>query len=304
MSFDRTQSVACVTLLLCVSLLSACGANKVPNEQIDTDLGNQSLKVEGLPDTWAFNADTDRCFAIAEGNYSEGKAVITIHVASSQMDGQENMRMEDVKAIKTLLGDVVLNYKKESGKWILEKADSKSLRAKPISVADWKVTFIPIQLSLCETYKHKSLTTGQPAATPSVELPAKIVDTPSLIGKTADEVRKMIALTPKHEIKGIDNLDYEIVGANKEVLCRYTVRFDKRKFEGVSGELFRLTVDTPEKLGDLLGVDLRSSTPNSTQNGNLVFYKNFTIKGVDLHPRFSRKDSTKGYATFSLDTKY
>ena len=149
------NSIAAVMLLTCVSLFLGCGSKKITNEQIDTDIGNQSLKVtEGSPSVWTFNADTDRCFAIAESKYADGKAEITARVASSQMDGQEDMPMEKVSSIKTLLGQIVLNYKNEGGKWVLEKAEPRELRAKPISVNDWKNTFIPIQLSLCDNYDH------------------------------------------------------------------------------------------------------------------------------------------------------
>jgi hypothetical protein len=157
MTFDKKRNrIAAATFLVCVSLFWGCGSKKITNEQIDTDIGNQSLKVtEGSPSVWTFNADTDRCFAIAESKYADGKAEITARVASSQMDGQENTRMEDVTGIKTLLGQIVLNYKNEGGKWVLEKAEARELRAKFISVNDWKNTFVPIQLTLCDSYDHK-----------------------------------------------------------------------------------------------------------------------------------------------------
>ncbi|MEK6335863.1 MAG: hypothetical protein AABM67_13105 [Acidobacteriota bacterium] len=157
MTFDKKRNcIAAATFLVCVSLFLGCGSKKITNEQIDTDIGNQALKVtEGSPSVWTFNADTDRCFAIAESKYSDGKAEITARVASSQFDGQEDARIEDVKSIKTLLGQIVLNYKSEGGKWVLEKAESKSLNAKAISPTDWKNTFVPIQLSLCDSYDHK-----------------------------------------------------------------------------------------------------------------------------------------------------
>ena len=156
MSDNRTSLIMFGVLLIGVALFSGCGAKKITNDQIDTDIGNQSLNVtEGSPSVWAFKDDSYRCFNLAESKYGDGKAEITARVASAQMDGQEDARMEDVKAIKTLLGEVVLNYKNEGGKWILEKAEAKELRAKPISVDDWKNTFIPIQLKLCDFYEHK-----------------------------------------------------------------------------------------------------------------------------------------------------
>jgi hypothetical protein len=154
MSLERKTILPAVTLMICASLLCGCGSKKIPNTQIDDDLGNQTLKTEGSLGDWSFKADTNRCFAIADNKYSEGKAEITARVASSQMDGQENLPMEKVSAVKTLLGQVVMTYKNEGGKWVFEKAEPKELRAKAISVNDWKNTFIQIQLNLCDTFDH------------------------------------------------------------------------------------------------------------------------------------------------------
>lgn len=152
----KTDFILFGPILICVAMFLGCGAKKITNQQIDSDLGNQSLMTEGPLGVWSFKNDTNRCFAIGESKYTEGKAEITARVASSQMDGQEDIPMEKVTSIKTLLGSVVLNYKNEGGKWVFEKAEPKELRAKPISPSAWKDTFVPIQLELCDHYEHKS----------------------------------------------------------------------------------------------------------------------------------------------------
>lgn len=155
-TFNKTNFSLVGALLVCAAMFLGCGSKKIKNEQIDSDLGNQSLMTEGPLGVWSFKNDTNRCFAIGDSKYTDGKAEITARVASSQMDGQEDLPMEQVKSIKTLLGSVVLNYKNEGGKWVFEKAEPKELRAKPISPAAWKDTFVPIQLELCDRYEHKS----------------------------------------------------------------------------------------------------------------------------------------------------
>ena len=151
-----------VALIICVSLGCACGLlkeNKISNEQIDADIGNQALKVtEGSPNVWDFKKDNGRCFNISESKYAEGKAEVTVRLASFY-DANFDVKFEDLPEekhiVETALGEIVLNYKSEGDKWVFEKAESKKLLAKSISNNDFRNTFLPLQFKLCENYEHK-----------------------------------------------------------------------------------------------------------------------------------------------------
>jgi hypothetical protein len=158
MTLDKKRRfLASITLLVCVSVPWGCRSSspKISNEQINADLGKQSLNAAGNPGTWTFGQDTTRCFVILESKFAETKAVLTVRVASAQIEGGLDTRLEDIKSIKTVLGLVSMNYKNEGGKWVLEKAENQGLLAKPLSVNDWKNTFVKLQLPLCDNYEHK-----------------------------------------------------------------------------------------------------------------------------------------------------
>jgi hypothetical protein len=159
MTFDKKRRfLASITLLACVSVPWGCRSSsspKISNEQINADIAKQVLNTAGSPSPWTFGQDTTRCFEIHDSKFADSKAVLTVRVASAQIEGGLDTRFENISSIKTVLGLISLNYKNEDGKWVLEKAENQGLLAKPISVDDWKNTFVKLQLPLCDNYEHK-----------------------------------------------------------------------------------------------------------------------------------------------------
>ncbi len=92
---------------------------------------------------------------------------------------------------------------------------------------------------------------------------AKVVDLPATIGKSRDEIKKMINGTPKSEDPW---LEYSLPEAE------LTFRFDKGKashatfnFKAVSvGGSTVSGTDTAEQLGTMAGVDIKGKSPTST----------------------------------------
>lgn len=159
MTFDKKRrSISAAILLVCASLFLGCGsrAPKISNEQIDTDIARQVLNTAGNPSPWTFEKDTTRCFEVLESKFADSTAVLTVRVASAQIEGGLDTPLEKISSIKTVVGLIGMNYKNEGGKWGLEKAENQGLLAKPISVNDWQNTFLKLQLPLCDKYEHKN----------------------------------------------------------------------------------------------------------------------------------------------------
>lgn len=157
------MKIMIVALTICVSLGCACGllkGNKISNEQINADLGNQALKVtEGSPNIWDFKKANERCFKITESKYAEGKAEITAEVSSFYSDKMD-ARIEDVQGkqnfAETAVGEIVLNYKNEDGKWVFEKAESKKMIAKTVSYYEFFNIFLRKHFEYCDNFKHSN----------------------------------------------------------------------------------------------------------------------------------------------------
>jgi len=92
---------------------------------------------------------------------------------------------------------------------------------------------------------------------------AKVVDLPATIGKTKNEIKKMINGTPKNEEPW---LEYSLPEAD------LTFRFTKEKADYASFTFKSISVgsasisgtDTAEQIGTMAGVDIKGKTPKST----------------------------------------
>ena len=136
-----------------------------------------------------------------------------------------------------------------------------------------------------------------------VALPKKLVDVPSLIGKSPDEVKNIIGLTPKkdteYDSKGAHYRTdkYEFLDID-DARADASVKFKNGKFNKFDFSLMGLVFDTPEELADHFGIDVRGK---STDKGSMIGYNDFPINGVTVK-RISiiQLTGTKGYGGFAL----
>lgn len=100
-------------------------------------------------------------------------------------------------------------------------------------------------------------------AKPSPAQIAKLVDLPATIGKSKDEIKRMISDTPRNEDPWLEYSlpDYEL-----------TFRFDKGKADYANFTFKPIAVgsstiyglDTAEQIGTMAGVDIKGKTPKAT----------------------------------------
>jgi len=142
-------------LALCVLMLSLCGllGNKgVSKDQVNTDLGGKTISVKDANDTeqqWSFKDDTYRCFAPSEtpSKITETEDVIPINISS--------IRIAEGEETPVLFGEIVLHYKKDNGKWVLESIEPKDVRTKALT-GDAFSKYLDLQMPLCKYFKHRS----------------------------------------------------------------------------------------------------------------------------------------------------
>jgi len=142
-------------LALCVLLLSFCGllGNKgVPKEQVNSDLGDRTISVkdaDGTEQQWSFKEDSYRCFAPSDtpSKITESEDTIPINVSS--------VRLVEGEGTPVLFGEIVLHYKKDNGKWVLESIEPKEVRTKVLT-GDAFSKYLDLQMPLCKYFKYRS----------------------------------------------------------------------------------------------------------------------------------------------------
>ena len=142
-------------LALCLLLLSFCGllgTKGVPKEQVNADLGEKTISAKDANDTeqqWRFKDDSYRCFAPSDtpSKITESDDVIPINVSS--------IRLVEGEETPVLFGEIVLHYKKDNGKWILESIEPKDVRTKALT-GDAFSKYLDLQMPLCKYFKHRS----------------------------------------------------------------------------------------------------------------------------------------------------
>jgi hypothetical protein len=143
--------------------------------------------------------------------------------------------------------------------------------------------------------RRDSPSTVQPTPSPSPVAPKKIVDVPSLIGKTPDEVKSIIGLTPKigtdFTSKGVRHRDYKYEFRD---IGTASIKFKNEKFDGFFIILDKFIFDTPEQLGDFFGVDVRGKTPPTTVD-DTVFYEDLKFNGVNVKSLSLGKYAATGF---------
>lgn len=93
--------------------------------------------------------------------------------------------------------------------------------------------------------------------------PVKVVDLPAMVGKSRDEIKKMLDATPKHEEPW---LEYSLPQGD------LTIQFDKKKpsmltfdFKAVSvGSATISGTDSADQLATMAGIDVTGKTPTYT----------------------------------------
>ena len=141
-------------LALCLLLLSLCGLlgkKGVPKEQVNVDIGDKTISAKNADDTeqqWRFKEDSYRCFAPSDtpSKITESEDVIPINVSS--------IRLGDGEETAVLFGEIVLHYKKDNGKWVLENIEPKDVRTKVLT-GDAFSKYMDLQMPLCNYFKYR-----------------------------------------------------------------------------------------------------------------------------------------------------
>jgi hypothetical protein len=142
-------------LALCVLLLTFCGLlgkKGVPKEQVNTDLGERTITVKDASDIeqqWSFKDDSYRCFAPSDtpNTITETDDIIPINVSS--------IRLVEGEETPVLFGEIVLHYKKDNDKWVLNSIEPKDVRTKALT-GDAFTKYLDLQMPLCKYFKHRS----------------------------------------------------------------------------------------------------------------------------------------------------
>ena len=142
-------------LALCLLMLSLCGflgKKGVTKEQVNTDLGEKTISVKDANDIeqqWRFKEDSYRCFAPSEtpNKITESEDMIPINVSS--------IRLVDGEETPVLFGEIVLHYKKDNGKWVLDSVEPKDVRTKALT-GDAFSKYLDLQKPLCNYFKYRS----------------------------------------------------------------------------------------------------------------------------------------------------
>ena len=142
-------------LALCLLLLSFCGllgTKGVPKEQVNADLGDRTISIKGANDAeeqWNFKDDSYRCFAPSDtpSKITESDDVIPINVSAIRLGTGEDTSV--------LFGEIVLHYKKDNGKWVLESIEPKDVRTRVLT-GDAFSKYLDLQKPLCNYFKYRS----------------------------------------------------------------------------------------------------------------------------------------------------
>jgi hypothetical protein len=128
------------------------GKKGVPKEQVNADLAGRTISVKDGSDIeqqWSFKDDSYRCFAPSDtpSKITESEDVIPINISA--------IRLVEGEETPVLFGEIVLHYKKDNDKWVLDNIESKEVRTKALT-GDAFSKYLDLQMPLCNYFKHKS----------------------------------------------------------------------------------------------------------------------------------------------------
>lgn len=138
-----------------------------------------------------------------------------------------------------------------------------------------------------------------PVSTPAQ--PKKVVDLPALLGKSRDEMVKIVGKEPKRESAGL-YIDWDVelgtVHVNydiKKVPTRYNFSFQT---QAVGSQLLMGT-ETPDQLAGMAGIDLQGKTPTGT--GMYPTIEGLTINGKTVKVVFGTVREKYNSVTIELE---
>lgn len=154
---EKTMKMKLTTLILTICSLVLCGCglwgNKgVTNEQINNDIANKSVKVKDGPD-WYFGSNSERCFAV---NDDESKITTSNADLSVTVSSWRQSELKESPVYFTVFGKMMLHYKNEGGKWVLESIESIDLTRKSIAQEEFP-KFLDIVMPQCKYFRNASL---------------------------------------------------------------------------------------------------------------------------------------------------
>ena len=126
----------------------------VPKEQINADMHDNTIQVKnelsssGI-ENWEFTTDFLRCFAPVneETKVTESNAEIVINVNSSKYP-------TDSGITKVMSGKILLRYKNENGKWLLEGIEPKDALTAVLEM-DKAIEFSRSSAPLCRHFSYE-----------------------------------------------------------------------------------------------------------------------------------------------------
>lgn len=132
------------TAVIAIGFVMGCGllgGSAVPKGQINTDLMSQTIKGNDGT-TWDFKEKyASHCFRVKETKENGDSLNLTLEVTTEVVVNQGAQ-------FKVGGGDIVMSYKKDGGKWKLNKLESGELRVRTISsdqaIKEWAPATRPV----------------------------------------------------------------------------------------------------------------------------------------------------------------
>lgn len=140
--------------ILCLLLVSGCGligGGSPSREQIEADIKRQPLNVKVANGTieWDFNPKSYKpltCFAVDAG---ESKITASNAELSATVASWSAVQITNKWFYSTLYGKMLMRYKKEGDKWILDNAEQQNFTfEKPKNSEDFE-KFVERAMPLC-----------------------------------------------------------------------------------------------------------------------------------------------------------
>jgi hypothetical protein len=127
--------------------------------------------------------------------------------------------------------------------------------------------------------------------------PVQVVNLPAMVGKSRDEIKKMVSATPKNENPW---LEYDLPEAyvtiqfTKEKPSSLSFRFKSRAF----GEASISGTGTADQLGTMAGIDVSGKTPRNTSQSFDNY--DYEIDGKKVEVTFEKLSNTYNAVSIHL----
>jgi len=139
--------VCLLTLTMCRFMDTKKG---VPNEQINSDLNNKTVKFNGGKDQWYFSPDYEKCFLVEDAEVTASDALVAVRVSSWYQS-------DITKLYMTAIGEMLLHYKKDGdNNWVLERIEPRDATLAGISDEEEFKQFLDKHTPVCKGFRHTS----------------------------------------------------------------------------------------------------------------------------------------------------